>query len=83
MTDTLIAFAPHTAAAALCFAVWIRCGAFHETFGFGLPTWRNAAIAAGAYVAVMFGISVGAFDWLLDLVNYRPAGIGAIFSSSI
>lgn len=80
--DTLMAFAPHTAAAAIGFAVWIRCGAFHETFGVGLPTWRNAAIAAGAYVAVMVGISFGAFDWVLDLVRYRPVGISDIRSSS-
>lgn len=83
MTDTLIAFAPHTLVASAAIAIWIRSGAFHETFGVIRPTWRNTAIAVGAYVAVMFGISVGAFDWLLDLVNYRPVGIGAIFSSSI
>lgn len=69
MTDTLIAFAPHTLAASTAIAIWIRSGSFHETFGVLRPTWRNTALVVGAYVLTLGGISVGAFDWLLDIAR--------------
>lgn len=49
--ETLIAFAPSIAISALAIAMWIRSGAFCETFGIVQPTWRSSALAIGVVLA--------------------------------